>query len=687
MANSHVSSSPKTRPDIGSFDVLGDDHFNEQKTLGFDLFNSSNASFNDIRSRLIDSERVNSHRGVGCINTFPLRKDSTASSEEVIYKLTEYIANARDTDERSLNSKSSAASELSDLLSELLAGGSQNSLGGFSRRASSSFRSQKEKTKSDSLSAHLMRDESFRSEGDHLYCQRSALTRDSDLSGLLSELLAASIIPEDEAEDDDIDALMPLLYEDQEYSCGEFGKVESISNSRELMEAYSGSCDQSAKSDMTGLLSEILSSVAPHAKQLTRTGKKARSAKSLENRGYPIKSEESLPMQSILDSNDTRKHSTRKLRKDNKDRKKSKTSSRRRNELRLKKKESAEKAVVSSILDLIEENKRSKGTPEMKHSVATYVQHNKKMIQDESSPVSLCCSEATPSNIHSCRQKSPTSVTELGVLHIVAPEKPTDHPKPESLSIKADQQVSGSSAQEIFSILPESVQKCLLLLHQQWLTGASPINELLVPIDPSTVEGDEQSDSSDISGFSSVFQDSSSDRTSACIQYPGVLEEYRVEIDGEKNCDTTGLCYRTNRAEPSKPPKAFRKVAFSTLHVRDYESVLGDNPSCEDGPSLSLGWKYKRERVYDIEILENKHERRRGEQQLKLSRFEREERLMKLGYSRNQLLEASLDKRKLGRELRNKESLEFKRFDGLLAGVGRRMNRFVTDLKLEGEKF
>lgn len=33
-------------------------------------------------------------------------------------------------------------------------------------------------------------------------------------------------------------------------------------------------------------------------------------------------------------------------------------------------------------------------------------------------------------------------------------------------------------------------------------------------------------------------------------------------------------------------------VRFGSISIRECEQILGDNPACEKGPSLSIGWKY-----------------------------------------------------------------------------------------------
>ena len=61
----------------------------------------------------------------------------------------------------------------------------------------------------------------------------------------------------------------------------------------------------------------------------------------------------------------------------------------------------------------------------------------------------------------------------------------------------------------------------------------------------------------------------------------------------------------------SSPPNGLkRSVSFSRLNIRQYERVLGDNPSCSSGPSVSLGWKYKDVPSMDIDAYEFRRSRR-----------------------------------------------------------------------------
>jgi len=90
------------------------------------------------------------------------------------------------------------------------------------------------------------------------------------------------------------------------------------------------------------------------------------------------------------------------------------------------------------------------------------------------------------------------------------------------------------------------------------------------------------------------------------------------------------------------------KVTFSTLQIRTYETVLGDNPSCTGGPPLSIGWRYNPDH-YDstVDEYERKQDELYGGPEIRpldidlvLHRSERESILMKMGYTQQDLAEA-----------------------------------------------
>ena len=572
------------------------------------------------------------------------------------------ISKGNSSTEKRVSSQHSAASDMSAMLSELLHGEFQPLEGKHCKQSFASSRRPETEHGGNSLSEHLMRGE-WNRDNDHWSSQRSVFTRESDLSGLLSELLAASIVPEDEIDDND-EVRMPLLYEDEEYFGVHANKSMSPFSTNTGQPSQSDHCDHSIGSDMTGLLSEILSSRPRFAHQSTicSTGYTRTS-------GIDKGERDLCPMQSILGFGSDLHAKSSKQKKGNKERKKSKQSKRHKKERRLKKKALAEAAVVDSLRILIE------GQIEMNEAKRTesMVVSPKDVIPK--APLSPCLSEMTPRISNSTRLDSPTSVNGLDIHPLLIDNFDPSTSEHQPLEVG---ETGPSSPQHLFSILPESVQNCLLLLHQQWLVSTSQISDSPIPTIPFPVDGDQKSVTSDISGLSSVLPNASS--KSPRIHYPGV--EYRVEIDGEDN-EVTCLWYRANNTKPPKHCRPFRKVTFDTVRVREYETILGDNPSCNDGPSLSIGWKYTRERVYGIDIFDNKPARRHGEH-LILSRQDREGTLMKLGYSRQQLNQSIMARFKVRHERQQSKLKDgVKDFDEILAGAGRKMNRFVSNLKLE----
>ena len=102
------------------------------------------------------------------------------------------------------------------------------------------------------------------------------------------------------------------------------------------------------------------------------------------------------------------------------------------------------------------------------------------------------------------------------------------------------------------------------------------------------------------------------------------------------------------------PPPVLRekssktKVSFSTLQIRTYETILGDNPSCTGGPPISIGWRYNPEHFDStVDEYERKQDHFYGGPEIRpldidlvLHRSERESILMKMGYNQQDLAES-----------------------------------------------
>jgi len=81
-------------------------------------------------------------------------------------------------------------------------------------------------------------------------------------------------------------------------------------------------------------------------------------------------------------------------------------------------------------------------------------------------------------------------------------------------------------------------------------------------------------------------------------------------------------------------------VKFTDITVREYPQILGQNPGCSNGPSLSIGWEYRELPALPVRDFEKLRSHFRHSKQLLLSREQREKRLRRIGYSAAEIAEA-----------------------------------------------
>jgi hypothetical protein len=135
-----------------------------------------------------------------------------------------------------------------------------------------------------------------------------------------------------------------------------------------------------------------------------------------------------------------------------------------------------------------------------------------------------------------------------------------------------------------------------------------------------------------------------------------------VDGDDEKKSGS-GAVISILRKEPSvdHPPLSMtskRKkrlhVGFSTIQVRRYPMILGDNPSCPTGPPLGLGWEY--EVLPDMNIMDFEQFRLRSRRfrtsHLILSHHRRVEILQRNGFLETEITAVEREMAKIQRQRR-----------------------------------
>jgi len=85
-----------------------------------------------------------------------------------------------------------------------------------------------------------------------------------------------------------------------------------------------------------------------------------------------------------------------------------------------------------------------------------------------------------------------------------------------------------------------------------------------------------------------------------------------------------------------------RTLTFGTVEIRMYDRIIGDNPSCSRGPSVSIGWRYYKDETVckTLDDYEAARPPRLDHFEMVMSRVKRESLLLSLGYSRRDIAES-----------------------------------------------
>lgn len=113
-----------------------------------------------------------------------------------------------------------------------------------------------------------------------------------------------------------------------------------------------------------------------------------------------------------------------------------------------------------------------------------------------------------------------------------------------------------------------------------------------------------------------------------------------------------------------KPLKTNKKsVRFCSVYLREHSICLGDNPSVSRGAPIALDWNVLRELKFSLDAFENSEHfagtNEDSNQSFKYSSLERMHVLKKIGYSRNEIQDASDAAQKIKQErIRTRRKLE-----------------------------
>eukprot|EP00549_Striatella_unipunctata_P021066 CAMPEP_0118719256 /NCGR_PEP_ID=MMETSP0800-20121206/29352_1 /TAXON_ID=210618 ORGANISM="Striatella unipunctata, Strain CCMP2910" /NCGR_SAMPLE_ID=MMETSP0800 /ASSEMBLY_ACC=CAM_ASM_000638 /LENGTH=160 /DNA_ID=CAMNT_0006626561 /DNA_START=47 /DNA_END=529 /DNA_ORIENTATION=- len=104
-----------------------------------------------------------------------------------------------------------------------------------------------------------------------------------------------------------------------------------------------------------------------------------------------------------------------------------------------------------------------------------------------------------------------------------------------------------------------------------------------------------------------------------------VLIDLWLHDDESTSCSEEAKYDCTDRDDFVNPN---RTVSFSTVQIREYNVIVGDNPFCKTGLPLGLGWKYTQGPAMDIDQTTTTTVRRKHYSEYRLCANERKERLL-----------------------------------------------------------
>lgn len=89
-----------------------------------------------------------------------------------------------------------------------------------------------------------------------------------------------------------------------------------------------------------------------------------------------------------------------------------------------------------------------------------------------------------------------------------------------------------------------------------------------------------------------------------------------------------------------------RTVSFGAVQVRVYQQILGENPACEAGPSLAIGWAFcevtKKPLSVDKFEAKRRRKQRQGRPAQKLSQRQRARIAYRAGFTKKQIKENTI---------------------------------------------
>ena len=127
-----------------------------------------------------------------------------------------------------------------------------------------------------------------------------------------------------------------------------------------------------------------------------------------------------------------------------------------------------------------------------------------------------------------------------------------------------------------------------------------------------------------------------------CSWSPHNSEGWTIFSSNRSRLNSASCESNTSLTTPSSSDDSVKTVRFSTIEVRHFPITIGDSLSCADGVPHTIEWDHLQDQTEKMPV--NFYERQRGGRRqgesLVLDSLEREQKLRKVGFTTQDLLDA-----------------------------------------------
>jgi len=141
----------------------------------------------------------------------------------------------------------------------------------------------------------------------------------------------------------------------------------------------------------------------------------------------------------------------------------------------------------------------------------------------------------------------------------------------------------------------------------------------------------------------------------------------------------TSLTSSTDMSSNNDDDESMR-VRFSSVKIREYDIILGDNPSSQYGPPVTIDWEYNEMPSLSLDQYEDNRAPRRTHRQMFINgRYRAQILINSAGHTEDEILKAENDCKKVQKQ-RNatRRMLPFSKVEEVTQSAGRKLRRLKS---------